>query len=74
MTAFTVNGRPVRYRMPRRDDMVQTGKRHDFLNRWRVGFDNEGKLLGVDMLLAGKCGFSAVIECVARRARLQRHA
>lgn len=51
--------RPVRYRMPRRDDMVQTGKRHDFLNRWRVGFDNEGKLLGVDMLLAGKCGFSA---------------
>lgn len=51
--------RPVRYRMPRRDDMVQTGKRHDFLNRWRVGFTSEGKLLGVDMLLAGKCGFSA---------------
>ncbi|WP_323813117.1 xanthine dehydrogenase molybdopterin binding subunit [Cellvibrio sp. NN19] len=49
---------PVRYRMPRRDDMIQTGKRHDFLNRWRVGFDNDGKLLGVDMLLAGKCGFS----------------
>jgi xanthine dehydrogenase large subunit len=50
--------RPVRYRMPRRDDMIQTGKRHDFLNRWRAGFDEEGKLLGVDMLLAGKCGFS----------------
>ncbi len=49
---------PVRYRMPRRDDMVQTGKRHDFLNRWRVGFDREGKILGVDMLLAGKCGYS----------------
>ena len=49
---------PVRYRMPRRDDMVQTGKRHDFLNRWTAGFDNDGKLLGVDMLLAGKCGFS----------------
>jgi xanthine dehydrogenase large subunit len=49
---------PVRYRMPRRDDMVQTGKRHDFLNRWKAGFDNDGKLLGVDMLLAGKCGFS----------------
>ena len=52
------NRRPVRYRMPRRDDMVQTGKRHDFLNRWKAGFDNDGKLLGVDMLLAGKCGFS----------------
>ncbi|ACE84052.1 xanthine dehydrogenase molybdopterin binding subunit [Cellvibrio japonicus] len=50
--------RPVRYRMPRRDDMVQTGKRHDFLNRWRVGFDSDGHILGVDMLLAGKCGYS----------------
>lgn len=49
---------PVRYRMPRRDDMVQTGKRHDFLNRWTVGFDSEGKIQGVDMLLAGKCGYS----------------
>ena len=49
---------PVRYRMPRRDDMIQTGKRHDFLNRWTAGFDHDGKLLGVDMMLAGKCGFS----------------
>lgn len=49
---------PVRYRMPRRDDMVQTGKRHDFLNRWRLGFDEQGKILGVDLQLAGKCGFS----------------
>ena len=50
--------RPVRYRMPRRDDMVQTGKRHDFLNRWHAGFDDDGRLLGVNMVLAGKCGFS----------------
>ena len=35
--------RPVRYRMPRRDDMVQTGKRHDFLNRWHAGFDDDGR-------------------------------
>lgn len=52
------NRRPVRYRMPRRDDMIQTGKRHDFLNRWRLGFDEEGKILGVDLQLAGKCGYS----------------
>src|SRR5690606_26271795 len=45
--------------MPRRDDMVQTGKRHDFLNRWHAGFDEQGKLCGVDMVLAGKCGYSA---------------
>ena len=50
--------RAIRYRMPRRDDMVQTGKRHDFLNRWHAGFDDDGRLLGVNMVLAGKCGFS----------------
>ncbi|GGA72811.1 xanthine dehydrogenase molybdopterin binding subunit [Neiella marina] len=50
--------RPVRYRMPRQDDMIQTGKRHDFKNRWRAGFNDDGRLLGVDMLLAGKCGCS----------------
>lgn len=50
--------RPVRYRMPRRDDMVQTGKRHDFLNRWRAGFDEQGLIRGVSMTLAGMCGYS----------------
>ncbi len=53
------NQRPVKYRMPRQDDMVQTGKRHDFWNRYDVGFDNDGVLCGVKMDLAGKCGFSA---------------
>lgn len=51
--------RPVRYRMPRRDDMVQTGKRHDFSNCWRAGFDEDGRILGMDLVLAGKCGYSA---------------
>ena len=51
--------RPVRYRMPRRDDMVQTGKRHDFVNRWTVGFDDQGRIHGLDLMLAGKCGYSA---------------
>ncbi|MCM2680215.1 xanthine dehydrogenase molybdopterin binding subunit [Echinimonas agarilytica] len=50
--------RPVRYRMPRQDDMVQTGKRHDFKNNWRAGFDSDGRLHGVSMTLAGKCGCS----------------
>lgn len=47
---------PVKYRMPRQDDMVQTGKRHDFWNQYNVGFDNEGKLAGVSLELAGMCG------------------
>jgi len=52
-------GRSVKYRMPRQDDMVQTGKRHDFLNRYRVGVDNNGVIKGVEMDLAGLCGCTA---------------
>lgn len=51
-------GRPVKYRMARYDDMVQTGKRHDFFNTYDIGFDNEGVLRGVDIMVAGRCGFS----------------
>ena len=45
--------------MPRQDDMVQTGKRHDFLNRYRVGADKNGVIKGVEMDLAGLCGCTA---------------
>lgn len=53
------NGRAVRYRLPRQDDMVQTGKRHDFWNRYRVGFNDQGVIEGVEMELAGLCGCTA---------------
>jgi xanthine dehydrogenase large subunit len=52
-------GRSVKYRMPRQDDMIQTGKRHDFWNRFRAGFDKRGVLTGVQMELAGLCGCTA---------------
>lgn len=52
-------GRAVKYRMPRQDDMVQTGKRHDFWNRYRVGVDADGLIQGVTMELAGLCGCTA---------------
>lgn len=52
-------GRPVKYRMPRQDDMIQTGKRHDFEDRYRAGFDSDGLLSGVEMDLAGLCGCTA---------------
>lgn len=52
-------GRPVKYRMPRQDDMVQTGKRHDFWNRYRAGVNEQGVLQGVEMELAGLCGCTA---------------
>ncbi|MBK8973474.1 MAG: xanthine dehydrogenase molybdopterin binding subunit [Hahellaceae bacterium] len=56
--AAHLTGRPVRYRMSRRDDMIMTGKRHAFLNRWRVGFNAQGVIQGTDITLAAKCGLS----------------
>lgn len=52
-------GRPVRYRMARKDDMIQTGKRHPFENRYRVGFDSEGLISAADIELNADCGCSA---------------
>ncbi len=53
------NGRPAKYKLARQDDMVQTGKRHDFWNRYRVGFNDQGLISGVEMHLAGMCGCTA---------------
>jgi xanthine dehydrogenase large subunit len=38
--------------------MSATGKRHHFLVRYEVGFDQRGRLLGLDMDLSGGCGIS----------------
>jgi len=48
--------RPVKLRLQRDDDMVATGKRHPFLIRYDVGFDEDGAILGLDMLLAANAG------------------
>jgi xanthine dehydrogenase large subunit len=39
--------------------MIATGKRHDFLVDYEVGFDDDGNILGVDYLYAARCGFSS---------------
>lgn len=52
-------GRPVKIRPDRDDDMSMTGKRHDFVVDYRVGFDDEGRILGVDADFAAKAGYSA---------------
>ena len=39
--------------------MTATGKRHDFLIDYEVGFDDEGDILGVDYIYAARCGFSS---------------
>jgi xanthine dehydrogenase large subunit len=55
----TRNRCPVKYRMPRQDDMVQTGKRHDFWNSYEVGFSAEGEIISAEYDMVGKCGCTA---------------
>jgi xanthine dehydrogenase large subunit len=52
-------GRPVKYRVDRDDDFMISGKRHDFLVRYDVGFDGEGRLLALDIVFAGRAGHVA---------------
>ncbi|HET7889420.1 MAG TPA: xanthine dehydrogenase molybdopterin binding subunit [Bradyrhizobium sp.] len=49
-------GRPVKLRLPRDDDMRATGKRHPFLFRYDIGFDGDGRILALDLMLAANGG------------------
>ncbi|MFZ5780357.1 MAG: xanthine dehydrogenase molybdopterin binding subunit [Pseudomonadota bacterium] len=53
-----VTGRPVKLRLPREIDMVTTGKRHGFEYRYTVGFDDDGRVLALDAMLAADAGWS----------------
>ncbi|MFT8719521.1 molybdopterin cofactor-binding domain-containing protein, partial [Acetobacter sp.] len=57
--AADITGRFARCRLDRDDDMIMTGKRHDFVIDYDVGFDADGVVHGVDMVLAARCGWSA---------------
>ncbi len=52
-------GHPVKMRLDRDDDFMLTGKRHDFLARYEAGVDDDGRILGLRLTLAARCGFSA---------------
>ncbi len=52
-------GRAAKLRPDRDDDMIITGKRHDFLVDYEVGFDEEGAIQAVEMTYAARCGWSA---------------
>ena len=52
------NGCAVSCRLSRRDDMVMTGKRHNFLNHYDVCHNGEGRLEAIRYRLAGQCGNS----------------
>jgi len=51
-------GRAVSVRLDRRRDLTITGKRHPFLGRFSVGFDDEGRLLALTMELTSDGGYS----------------
>ena len=52
-------GRPVKMRLDRGDDIVITGKRHPFSHDWQVGFDDQGRVQGLDSVQLVHCGHSA---------------
>ena len=57
LAAFKLK-RPVKLRVNRDDDMTITGKRHDFRIDYEVGFDQQGRILGADITLMSRCGYS----------------
>jgi xanthine dehydrogenase large subunit len=52
-------GRSCKLRLDRDDDMIMTGKRHDFIIDYDVGFDDTGRIEGIEFTFASRCGISA---------------
>jgi xanthine dehydrogenase large subunit len=50
---------PVKLRLDRDDDFMITGRRHGFEFDFEVGFDDDGRVLGVEIDLIANAGFSA---------------
>lgn len=50
---------PVKLRPDRDDDMMITGKRHDFVFDYAVGHDDDGRIDAVSVEMVSRAGFSA---------------
>jgi xanthine dehydrogenase large subunit len=57
--AAYLTGKPVKCRLDRDDDMIMTGKRHDFQVNLDAGFDHRGMLKAVELEFLSRCGCSA---------------
>ena len=53
-----LTGQPTKMRLQRTEDMLMTGKRHPFYVEYDVGFDDNGRLQGIELDLAANCGYS----------------
>ena len=51
--------RPVKLRLDRDDDFLITGRRHCFHYEYEVGFDDDGRVLGAELTMVSRAGFSA---------------
>ena len=49
---------PVKLRLDRDDDIVITGKRHEFFSDYEVGFNDQGEIKSLKLKLSSKCGMS----------------
>lgn len=49
-------GRPVKIRLFRDDDQIMTGKRHPYLLFYKAGFDDDGRILAIDVDLNSDAG------------------
>ncbi len=64
-------GRPCKMRYDRDDDFMITGKRHDARVDYDVGFDDQGRVLGIDFTHYFRCGWAQDLSLpVADRAML----
>lgn len=64
-------GRPCKMRYDRDDDMIVTGKRHDFRIDYTVGFDATGRIYALDFTHYTRCGWAMDLSLpVADRAML----
>ena len=51
--------RPVKLRLDRDDDFLITGRRHCFHYEYEVGYDDDGRVLGAELTMVSRAGFSA---------------
>jgi xanthine dehydrogenase large subunit len=63
--------RPVRLILTKDDDMIMTGKRNPFQNHYKVGFDNEGNFLALEVKLFSDAGaYADLSTAIMERAML----
>lgn len=64
-----ITQKPVEVKLDRVEDMLATGKRHPFKSRYKVGFDDKGKITAYDIeLLANGGAYADLSVAILERA------